>query len=340
MANLLGTLNNSKGSFADDLKFKFKTQMDLAAARRPADLKQPMENIYPTLTGSLKDSTSGTVSKPLTNWYQALPYGFKFTPRVGVPITMFLPISPQNLTITTHYATNVISTMYGTVEEHSEQRYFDIIIDGNTGIAPTYTDITEVEASAASRGEFSGRKSFSAVETIPSNLLGGFLSQQINIANQALNKAANLLAPQKNITGIHPAKTGYAAFHNLYKFFLYYKKDVAGELGTKPRQPGKHPLIFFNYKDNNKYYCSITRFILKRSVENPMIYNYTIQLRAYKIQGLLAGEQGEASFDSLRKNLGLDGVETSSIFGSIKNISNTAKGVFGALGGGLKIFGN
>jgi hypothetical protein len=70
-----------------------------------------------------------------------------------------------------------------------------------------------------------------------------------------------------------------------------------------------------------------------------MVYNYTIQLRAYKIQGLSVVEQGEASFDR-RKNLGLDGVETSSIFGDIRNISNTAKGVFGALSGGLKIFGN
>ena len=339
MANFLGTLNDTATSVIDKLESQFKAQTDLAAASAPANIKQPMENIYPTLTGALKDGTSGTVSKPLTNWYQALPYGFKFTPRVGSPITMFLPISPQNLTITTHYATNVITTMYGTVEEHSEQRYFDIVIDGNTGIAPTYTDITAVESSAASRGEFNGRKSFSASETIPSNALGGFLSQQISIANQALNKAANLLSPQKNISGIHPAKTGYVAFHNLYKFFLYYKKDVAGELGTQARKPGQHPLVFFNYKDNNKYYCSITRFILKRSVDNPMVYNYTIQLRAYKIQGLTAVEQGEASFDR-RKNLGLDGVETSSIFGDIRNISNTAKGVFGAISGGLKIFGS
>ncbi len=46
----------------------------------------------------------------LSNWYTAKPYGFKFTPRDGSgAVVMFLPISPSNLTIATHFATNSMS---------------------------------------------------------------------------------------------------------------------------------------------------------------------------------------------------------------------------------------
>jgi len=333
---LLG-VNTSFG----DLSSVLDLQKTVKQASKVADLKKPMEDIYETNRGSLNDSGTSTISKPLTNWYQALPYGFKFTPRDGDPITIFLPISPNNLSITTHFATNVITTMYGTVEEHSEQRYFDIVIDGNTGMAPTYTDITAVDQNAMAKTQVTGRKSFSAVETIPSGLLGGFFSKTIGVVNQALNKAADILSPQQNRSGITPTKTGYVAFHNLYKFFLYYKKDVSGELSLKPRTADKgHPLLFFNYKDNNKYYCSIQRFILKRSVDNPMVYNYTIQLRAYKIQPLTENEKGEVTLQDRKTQLGLDGVKSSSIFGDIKNFSSGAKSVFGAAAGGLNVFGS
>src|SRR6185369_1371883 len=68
-----------------------------------------------------------------SNWFTAKPYGFKFTPRAGKAMTMFLPIAPSNLTISTGFATNAIPTLYGTVEEHSPVRYYDITIEGTTG---------------------------------------------------------------------------------------------------------------------------------------------------------------------------------------------------------------
>src|SRR5689334_19686681 len=64
------------------------------------------------------------------NWYSAKPYGFKASLRNGRSVVMFLPINPSNLTISTNFATNMIPTLYGTVEEHSEVRYFDITIEG------------------------------------------------------------------------------------------------------------------------------------------------------------------------------------------------------------------
>jgi hypothetical protein len=79
-----------------------------------------------------------SIAYNLTNWYQALPYGFKNVRRDGSVRIMFLPISPSNIQVVTHYATNIVPTLYGTVEEHSEQRYFDITISGTTGFSPRY----------------------------------------------------------------------------------------------------------------------------------------------------------------------------------------------------------
>src|SRR5690349_19439102 len=80
----------------------------------------------------------GTYSLESQNWYSAKPYGFKASLRDGRTVVMFLPISPSNLTISTNFATNLIPTLYGTVEEHSEIRYFDITIEGTTGMAPKF----------------------------------------------------------------------------------------------------------------------------------------------------------------------------------------------------------
>lgn len=303
-------------------------QLDRQKTNNPLQgIKDEFEQIYPT--------------RPVySNWYQALPYGFTFTKRDGTKITMFLPISPSDLTITTHYATNVITTLYGTVEEHSEQRYFDIAINGNTGFAPRYVDITAIEVDNKTRLQTNGRSAFSASETIPTNILGGFFAKTINVANQALNKAADVLAPQDNVTGINVTKTGYAAFHNLYKFFMIYKKDVSGETSTKTRTGG-HPLVFFNYKDNNKYFCTVQKFILRKNADNPMIYSYSISLRAYKIQGLDEQERasGQFSLEDRLQELGLNGAESSDLFSDIKGISKGAKDFFGALKGGINIFG-
>ena len=280
-------------------------------------------------------------SNILTNWYKALPYGFKFTPRGGIAsVTMFLPISPSNLQIVTHYATNVVTTLYGTVEEHSEQRYFDIAIEGSTSMVPRYYDLQEIqiaEKAARKPGFITGRTSFAITDTIPQ--LGGFFQKTIGIANQVVNKAADTINPPVNKTGVDVTKTGYAAFHNLYRFFLYYKQDTSGITSTAPRIDGHHPLIFFNYKDGNKYKCSVQRFTLKRSVDSPMTYNYSIILRAYGIDGINADEGAAFILDDRLKVLGLNGVDNSSVFSKIKDASKGVKDVVGGILGGTNILG-
>ena len=79
------------------------------------------------------------------------------------------------------------------------------------------------------------------------------------------------------------------------------------------------------------------KFDLKRSAAQPMLYNYTIIMRAYNLKTVGAPLVDGAVADKLEE-LGLDGVGGSA-FQKIKGLSNGAKGVMGAFSGGLNVLG-
>lgn len=285
-----------------------------------------------------------------SNWFKSKPYGFAFydvnaNGEVATS-TIYLPISPSNLTITTSFATNVVTTLYGIVEEHSEIRYYDISIDGTTGIAPRY--VGEKLPDSESEYISSGRSQFD-----PSGIsLGGFLPEVTNTINQIANTVTSvtntLTGASGNATGVAPHQSGYAAFHALYKFLHKYKQDAAGlttapaggdlksqAIGALKSLAGvggggaaasgptrkTHPLRFLNYKDGNQYDVVPISFTMKRSADNPMMYNYSIKLRAFNLRGV-----DDSSFpegDQLAK-LGLGSLEGSSLFGNLTSVAGNA----------------
>jgi hypothetical protein len=274
------------------------------------------------------------------NWYSAKPYGFKFTTKDNKNSVMFLPISPQNLTIATDFATNVIPTLYGTIEEHSDVRYYDISIEGNTGVVPNFVEPGVGSNAAILHSQLRNQpkpNSFGRLITpIASSIgAGGFLSNTLRALNQAKDKAADILdGGRKAQSGLSPENSGYTAFHNLYRCLLQYKKDVAS--GNDGRRT-QHPLIFFNYKDNNQYYVSVKSFVLRRSADNPMLYQYSIQLRGYRLSGI--DDTMDENLTQRLSDLGLNGVDSSSILGDMKSLSSQAKGIMGSFVGGINILG-
>lgn len=287
------------------------------------------------------------------NWYQALPYAFSFQPRnttTDEAHIFNLPISPQNLTITTNYATNVISTLYGIVEEHSEVRFYDIQISGTTGFSPNSKILNfdnDLNQATRSSTDFSpggstkgGRSSFEPLIDIS---FGGFASRTANIMNQLINKAvdvADTFLGQSNNTGINLSATGYAAFHNLYRFFLLYKEDAAA-MGTngvnKFSTDGVrklHPLTFLNYKDGIKYDCVPVSFTLTRDANNPMLYNYNIKLRAFNLRQIdvpMAQLSAEQSLQKQLKDMGLvngnQPITSQSLFNKIVSTASDTKAI-------------
>ena len=262
------------------------------------------------------------------NWYKQSPYSFIFTDNNGTVYQFNLPISPSNLTITTHFATNVISTMYGTVEEHSQQRYFDISISGTTGMAPSYSMYKEV-------GSFSnmldyevklkrslglmaepGRSSFTVKGVLGEKIDNiGFARRTTNlianIADQASDILGETLPPPTGIS-TNSVQTGYTAFHNFYKFLLKYKQDVANNTNATNRK--KHPLTFICWKDNTQYDVAINNFQLMRDANDPMLYKYSISIRGYNLNQ--AGATSAATRENESDRLANLGLSTSGIFGT------------------------
>lgn len=265
-----------------------------------------------------------------SNWFTAKPYGFRFTSRQGGIFTMFLPISPSNLIIETGFATNAIPTLYGTVEEHSPIRYYDITIEGTTGMAPKFVDVEQKQP-------LNGRSSYPVSQGL-TGLAGGFFSKTLGAIEKAKNAASDLISgAPKAQTGLFINQTGYLAFHNLYRFLHKYKEDVAGDSDSSKRKT--HPLTFFNYKDNNQYDVVIRSFTLRRSAENPMLYFYSIKMRGYNLRTASDGKDVVDQTAERLKQLGLDGVDSSSLLGKIKGTADKVKGVLGPLGAGVNVLG-
>lgn len=277
-----------------------------------SDIDKETVKMYETgerVTGSTSSGTN------LENWYKQKPYGFKFR-----DLTFYLPISPSNLSITTHFATNVISTMYGTVEEHSEQRYFDITISGTTGMSPRYyKNITDQVFDSISTKAI-GRAS-TPIKSRVGGSLGGFFKRTQSLIENTLNQASDLLGDDNSSAGVDLQRSGWAAFHNFYKFLKLHKEVATGasDIGT-----GKRTLTFINYKDNNQYDVAIQTFQLLRDASNPMLYNYNIVMRAYNLRSA-DSKDIELDVSSRLAELGLDGIETSSIATKLANKARQAK---------------
>ncbi len=291
-----------------------------------------------------------------SNWYKALPYGFRWVNNAGEAFYFLLPINPSNLHVDAHFATNVTTSLYGVIEEHSEQRFFDIAIEGTTGMAPRYTGMIEGSLAKANQDPIKSEGRMSMSDTsdggraqLGANLAGGLFSRTVASVNTALNKVqgvASSLTGNKdsNRSGVFTDRTGYTAFHRLFKFFLCYKADLVGFDPHNPEQlidtqrtdALRHPLVFFNYKDNQQYDCSIVGFKLKRNADKPMLYDYSIVLRAYNLRSC---EAAEDQTNNKLSTLGLDKTTSSSAFGTVKNAAEGAKRMVGSVLGGFNPIG-
>ena len=266
-----------------------------------------------------------------TGWYKSWPYAFRAN-MDGVLKVFYLPINPQNISIVTNFATNVIATLYSTVEEHSEVRYYDITIQGTTGFVPTYNkeyfDSGQIEQTKNTRKNYS-------TSNVLSDVAGGFMKRTLALAQAAKNAVSDLKGDREHEAGVFTDNNGYVAFHNFYRFLLKYKKYAANMKERTKTTP--EPLVFLNYKDNNQYSCAIQRFSLERSAENPMLYNYTIQMRAYDLK-TISQNIDPSTLTSRYESMGLAGTSKSiaaKIAAKIrlaKNGINAARNLVGSVG--------
>jgi hypothetical protein len=296
------------------------------------------------------------------NWYKALPYAFRAKIN-GEIYVFYLPISPKNLNITTYFATNMVATLYSTVEEHSEQRYFDITISGTTGFAPQFHqeygpfDDNGVALSSYESALYltpsAGRKKYEIQSEILNEISGlfpktvGKLQNALNQAGSAFNTVKSKFGASSNYeAGVFNNASGYKAFHALYKFLLKHKQSAAAGTAEKKKfslpfgkghsestEQGKAEdsvLQFVNYKDNNQYSCVVNRFTLERSSENPMLYDYNISLRAYNLSPITTSKAPDLTdrFENLGLNSKMSYATTAKL--AIKNGKSALSNLQGA----------
>lgn len=280
--------------------------------------------------GFIKDLSSGMSNYADSDtdgllWYQNPPYCFQYSDFIFP-----LPISPSNLSIETHFANTLIPTLYGTIEEHSDTRYFDIMIVGTTAIAPKYYQQERKDQFDATNGGVGGRQAYSSGAI---KLPGGFASKTIDNINKLKNQITSIINPPKFESGVFLDNNGYVAFHNFYKFLLKYKLKINNGNG----EYDDNGLYFLNYKDNQSYKCIVNKFILERNSDNPMLYNYSIQLRAYNLTLIGEGEEFQ-TLQQRMQELGLmeSDVTLSKKFKSVtsgaKSAINSLKSTLGGLG--------
>jgi hypothetical protein len=258
------------------------------------------------------------------NWYRTVPYAFQIA-RIGaglgggtdeyIPPKWFFPINPENLTISTPFAVNITPTIGGVVEEHSGSVFYNITISGTTGVLP------EIDFIAGST-----RDTFEELRPSADNSKDGLLGNSLYGFGQATLAALNTIktALLGNASRMVDSKrnrvSGYTAFHYFYKFlWLYHASKSVGS---------KDMLRFINYKDNNQYNCAIQNFTLNRNKENPMVYFYTINMKAWNLSALNVGFQDKS--DRL-KQLGLK--DEPSLKAKLYRVITTAKTTLNAVKG-------
>jgi hypothetical protein len=172
-----------------------------------------------------------------------------------------LPISPQQLNITTPFAIVTTPTLNGVVEEHNSTRFRDIEIAGTMGVFP-------------SRGQMEQRS------------LGGILDGLLGYTGLR-DQASNFSATIGNITPFADffkesvlesrltrlENSGYHNLHRLRNFLETYAENKKSDPSLR--------LVFANYKDQQMYYVTPVSFSVRRSAASPLEYEYQLSLKAW-----------------------------------------------------------
>lgn len=241
------------------------------------------------------------------NWYKSIPYALRIDPGEKLestkfgslsslipmdlapsnPIMYFFPVNPESVSISTPYAVNITPTLGGVVEEHSGAVFYNITISGTTGVLPELDFSTGVPRSPESDlRPTSAKDGFS---------LGGFAAGAIAAVNNIVSTIVG--TSSKMVDGTRNVKSGYTAYHVLYKYIWLYHFTKANGV--------RHNLKFINFKDNNQYNVAVQNFQLNRDKSRPHLYQYTITMKAWNLKTM----DGVASFGDPADrvaNLGLD----------------------------------
>ncbi len=176
-----------------------------------------------------------------------------------------LPITPQQLQISTPYAITTTPTLTGIVEEHGGVRFKMITASGSMGVLP-YNKATIGES--------------------PSTGLFGFASGTIQNAKNIVTQLKNTIGAftANGSGGVVPEvleSTGYAQALLLDQFLEQY-----AEAKRNPKNAGWR-LVFDIPKQNQSFIVTPVQFNWIQSIESPGEIKYSLQFKAWRRIDLL-----------------------------------------------------
>jgi hypothetical protein len=181
-----------------------------------------------------------------------------------------LPISPQQLDISSPFAVTVTPTLNGIVEEHNGIVFKDITIAGTMGVLSARSTAPQkgIEGAVSFLDNLVGATDiyYSTAASIPSIQIKKLREKFLNI--QDLKRGNEDNKPViSNMGYVHIQK-----LRNFLEVYANLKKDDAN-VGLR--------LVFANYKDGHMYYVTPVNFLVRRTAESPLEYKYQLQFRAW-----------------------------------------------------------
>lgn len=255
-----------------------------------------------TLKEPILDSQVQTV--PIKNWNSSGQYVFSIMEQDGTSHKVFednfvaLRIPPQSIQITTTFASSVIATNNGILEEHNGSIFSMISIAGTTGLLPDRKTSVVPPTGAAGVATALGNAIAPAATAAITGLVKGI--------SRTLEKLGIKKAEEEDLT-----RTGYFQFwalHHLFKRYAAMKKRKGYE---------DIRLAFSSVKDGVTYLCMPVSFEMRRDSSAPMLYRYAISLKAWKVV--------KAIPDVKKAELNLPEPNAPSLVAAYMNLLNTAR---------------
>ncbi len=179
-----------------------------------------------------------------------------------------LPITPQQLSISSAYAITTIPTLRGITEEHGGTRFKMISCAGTMGVWPSRKNLN------------SPPKSPDALQT----LFGGTIEAASSLTNQ-VNRTINSITqghPAGKKSDLAPPK-GYEVESTGYYQTLLLDQFLEQYAEAKRDPNNRHwRLVFDIPKENQSYLVTPIQYTYSKSVDSPNEYRYNLQLKAWK----------------------------------------------------------
>lgn len=267
----------------DNFGQQFKSAIDnglqkLGIAIPNPDAVASVDVNFNNLITSLQTTSAQTYSKSImmrgldiaridmTNWNKVFPYRFvilKANSSGGYSLhnnlAVTLPITPQDIQITSQFASSLTVGSRGILEEHNGLRVKQITFTANTGILisrPNFTLEDKIDGNV--QAIFGG--TVQAVRDFGSAVANVFPKSQAGLAN----------APDATLQF-----NGYYQYHAIRAFLELY-----AELKSKPQGRG-YRLGLDMGKDRVVYLVTPNSFSTRKSAASPMEYIYTFSCTAW-----------------------------------------------------------